>query len=360
MDSPTRWHPVRGRGMLTVGQLSIDRTTGGVSMDRKAVIEQLGQDAFTSEPSGDRALKFVTCFRAHMLNHLTQAVKSAEEGLKVDLGPLRKRVEALDPNTPLAPTAFTGLTMLSQALASGNVTRVVDAVQALRTTSDAEWTDAQFRVESILTERWEEGFVASARGETVEGRDPDERIMRPVLDPDPGPRFRAVDEALGVLTQVDPPLAAEFHEVVTRVKLFAGRGYLGLSSPAAFGAVYIRLPDTDPLPYFLEHLVHEQSHLYLNTMMALDPLLVNPGEPAAAPLRPDPRPMFQVLHATFVLGRNVRLGRRLLADPARSAFGASVEELEEKYAEGHATLSGSATFTDLGKQVFESLEEPRG
>jgi HEXXH motif-containing protein len=105
--------------------------------------------------------------------------------------------------------------------------------------------------------------------------------------------------------------------------------------------------------------VHEGAHLYLNTLMALDPLLENPMETASAPLRPDPRPLFQVLHATFVLGRNVRFGRRLLADPARSAFAASVEQHEEKYAEGYASIRDSGRFTDLGRQVFESLEEPR-
>jgi len=328
-------------------------------MDRQSVIEQLGQDAFTSEPSAERARNFVTCFRAHMLNHLLQSVRSAEEGLKIDLAPLRTRIERLDPNTRLSPAAFAGLTLLTQALASGNVTRVTDALQALRTTTDAEWTDAEFRVESILTERWEEGFVASARGEAIEGQAADERIMRAVLDADLTPRSKPVDEALSILGQVDPDLAAEFHEVVTRVKLFVGRGFLGLSSPAAFGAIFIRSPDTDPLPYYVEHLVHEGAHLYLNTLMALDPLLENPMETASAPLRPDPRPLFQVLHATFVLGRNVRFGRRLLADPARSAFAASVELHEEKYAEGYASIRDAGRFTELGRQVFESLEEPR-
>ncbi len=56
--------------------------------------------------------------------------------------------------------------------------------------------------------------------------------------------------------------------------------------------------------YFLDHITHETSHLVLHTLMNVDPLITNGhAQRFDAPIRPDPRPLYGIYHATFVLSR---------------------------------------------------------
>ena len=313
---------------------------------------------FTAEPSRTRARELHLSYRGMMRRQFLQAVSAAAEGLRLDLAPLSHRVEALAPDDRLSPLAYASLTRLTEALSSGDITRVMDQLQALSILPEQQLRDAEFRVEPVLTEAWETHFIESVRNDPLDGTVEKVRIIRPLVGQDPGVAIAACTEALGLLAEVDPELHAEFLEYVNRVKLFAGRGYLGFSSPAAFGAIFIRNPETEPVPHFFEHLVHELSHLDLNVLMAHDPLLRNSSAEGPAPLRADARPLYQVLHATYVLSRNVRATRRLVAQHPELGYEATLREFEEKYAEGVRSVRAQAEFTELGEQLFGTLEPP--
>lgn len=314
------------------------------------------RDAFTAEPSAERARNFHTHNRAMMLDHFVDALQSAAEGLKINLDHLLDSIERLDPIESMSPAAYLRLTHLTEALNSGDVTRVMDALQAIRRTTHKEFTDSRFRIDSILSEHWEQIFVDNARQDPVEGLDETQRIMRPILETDLSGHLAGINDALDLLRDVDTQLALEFDEIVSRIKLFIGRGYLGLSSPAAFGAIYVRVPHEDPMAYFLEHLVHELSHLYLNTIMIHDPLLKNPMDKSVSPLREGQRPLYQVLHATFVLGRNVRVSRRVVQNHPELGLERHLEAFETQYSEGYNVIQYDAQLTDLGRQFLETME----
>jgi len=313
---------------------------------------------FTSEPSAARARQFHASYRGLMRQHFLQAVSSAAEGLQLDLAPLSHRIAALAPEDRLSPAAYTALTQLSEALSSGDVTRVTDQLQALSILPEQELRDDTFRIEPVLTEPWETPFIESVRNDPLDGFEEKVRLIRPLVGRDSRAEVAACAEALELLAEVDPELHAEFLEYVNRVKLFSGRGFLGFSSPAAFGAIFIRLPETERVPHFLEHLVHELSHLGLNVMMAHDPLLRNAAAEGPAPLRADARPLYQVLHATYVLNRNVRVTRRVVARHPELGYEATLRDFEEKYAQGLLAVRERAEFTELGEQLFATLEPP--
>lgn len=311
---------------------------------------------FTVEPSAIRARELHVSYRKFMQKHFLEAVAAAGKDLQLDLSPLSGRIEELSASERLSPAAYVALTTLTEALHSSDSTRIIDQIQALSIMPDHELRDAEFRIQSVLTEHWETPFIESVRGVPIEGREDEARGVWPPLGRDPVPEIAACERALGLLEEVDQELAGEFHEYVCRVKLFVGRGYLGFSSPAAFGAIFIRLSESDPVEHFLEHLVHECSHLGLNVLMAHDPLLLNPTDQETAPLRDDPRPLYQILNATFVLGRNVRVTRRLTERHPELGDGAALHRFEEKYREGFRTLQARAEFTDAGQRLFQSLE----
>ena len=149
---------------------------------------------------------------------------------------------------------------------------------------------------------------------------------------------------------------AEIVSHVSLIKLFTGRGIEGLSSPKAFGAIWLRMPEAgEEIPWFLEHLVHECSHLHLNALLAFDPLLTNPNDIHQAPIRPDPRPLFQVLHGTFVLARNRRVHRRLVERHPDLGLEPALCRFEEQCASGVAVVTESMQPTPRGRRLLDSL-----
>jgi HEXXH motif-containing protein len=111
------------------------------------------------------------------------------------------------------------------------------------------------------------------------------------------------------------------------------------------------------LAWFLEHLVHECSHLHLNPLFSLDPLLYNPNEIHLAPIRPDPRPMFQILHGTFVLATNCRVHARLCERFPELNLQPALEKFYEQFQRGIAVVEGCMKPTPRGALLLQSLSE---
>lgn len=110
--------------------------------------------------------------------------------------------------------------------------------------------------------------------------------------------------------------------------------------------------------YFLDHVTHETSHLVLHTLMNIDPLITNGhAERFDAPIRPDPRPLYGIYHATFVLSRITRVLARLARRDPRPPILASRDRQHARFCKGAATITSHADLTPLGKQVLDSCRE---
>src|SRR5206468_121331 len=65
--------------------------------------------------------------------------------------------------------------------------------------------------------------------------------------------------------------------------------------------------ENNPVPYYLEHIVHECAHQHLFALQLIDPVVLNDkNELFDAPIRLQKRPMDGIFHACFVLARMVR------------------------------------------------------
>ncbi len=169
-----------------------------------------------------------------------------------------------------------------------------------------------------------------------------------------------VQSAWDLISAMDPEMGEELRTFVARIYLFQGRTVVGLTSPRFHGAMFLSasLDPGDPT-YYVEHLVHESSHMRLNTLIAFDPLVRN-GDVAAfeAPIRPDKRPMLGVLHATFVLFRIVRVLSRC-ADHAKVGdyhrWVAATAAARARLEKGLDVLNKHADFTDWGRRLVASM-----
>lgn len=321
-----------------------------------AELTLVGSDCFTAVPAPKQVKLVLVSYKSLMKHQLLNSLDSASEGLNIDLSHITNRIRQFDVSSRFSPAIFSALSQLTEALCSGQVTDVLDVLQDFQITSDEDFLDGNFRIGSVLTEPWEKPFIKDVRQQKIKGVHEQKLVLNPIIATDTSEYSDSIRKALKLLKLVEPKLRKEFDEIVTRVKLFGGKGYFGLSSPAVFGAIFIRLPVKNHVAYFLEHLVHELSHLTLNATMAHDPILENPFEMNQAPLRPDSRPLFQILHATFVLSRNVSVSRKVVARFPELGFQSQLVHFEEKFFEGYSTLEKTARFTPMGRQLFQSMQ----
>jgi HEXXH motif-containing protein len=181
------------------------------------------------------------------------------------------------------------------------------------------------------------------------------------------PAFAAgVAEAFSLLEQADAALAAEIRALIVLVigsePVSPASSFGGVTSLTLWGAITLNTElHRTPLE-IAEGLVHEGAHTLLFGYAVDERLVRNPdSQRFASPLRPDPRPMDGVFHATFVCARLYLLYRRLLERRPQALPGFDPWALENKMAQvasrfddGARLIADKAGLTPLGEKVLRS------
>lgn len=178
--------------------------------------------------------------------------------------------------------------------------------------------------------------------------------------PEVAPIVANMAEGLNLLRRLAPESASEVEAVLDAVTLVTGRRFVG-GSDIWYQGVAVLNPDVDWSPTtYTDHLVHEGAHLLLHAVNELNPLLRNPDAMgAASPIREDPRPLYGILHSTFVFMRLVMFFRR-----AAQAIG-SDEALFRLHRhllgfyKGLTEIERFADFTPSGSRLFRGMLEAR-
>jgi HEXXH motif-containing protein len=165
------------------------------------------------------------------------------------------------------------------------------------------------------------------------------------------PGFAAgVAEAFSLLEQTDAALAVEIRALIVLVIGWApvspALSFGGVTSLTLWGAITLNTElHRTPLE-IAEGLVHEGAHTLLFGYAVDERLVRNPdSQRFASPLRPNPRPMDGVFHATFVCARLYLLYRRLLERRPQALPG---------FADGARLIADKAGLTPLGEKVLRS------
>lgn len=314
----------------------------------------VNQRWFTARPDARFARQMGVVWRQYWQGCAKAAISSAAESLSICLDELISRVDGIDPTLQLSPRLFVRLAKLMDRMGKQDVSGVMDTIQSWIIDPPNSWHAAQMSIESVANHEWETLLLDEIRATRISGSSPLE--CYPLLFRDLGPYQAALKDALRLIKSVDRGMSSEILEHVSVVKLFQGRGIEGLSSPKAFGSVWINIPDEkQALVWFLEHMVHECSHLNLNILMAFDPLMENPYEVHQAPIRPDPRPLFQVLHGTYVLSRNCRIHARLHREFPHLNLDAKLQLFRNQLQAGLDVICKHMKPTPAGKRLLQSL-----
>jgi len=201
--------------------------------------------------------------------------------------------------------------------------------------------------------------------------DPNPQDAVPLLAEPPAVLWRSfpdkVAHALDILNVADPSLAAELRSLTIEVICAApptvvdARPFGSASSFMLWGALLINaVRYTDALAV-LEALVHEGAHQLLFAHSIEEPLVTNAlSERYASPLRPDPRPMDGVYHATFVTAR-VHYATNKIRQALSPTFApADVKTIDDKlgvlkdlYFGGLDTVQRHGKLTATGQRIIE-------
>jgi hypothetical protein len=168
-------------------------------------------------------------------------------------------------------------------------------------------------------------------------------------------------QTLSLIEVADPSFAQEIQALISTIFLVNSPTGVGATSPKFFGAVYVTLPPDDlisgRLLLLVDNLVHETSHLYLNTLLLHDPLVLNHSEPFFSPVRKTLRPMIGIYHAMFVFSRVIRVLKKILEmnlHPDHLLNKKIINGTLKVYEDSYKIIDQHAKLTELGKKIHQT------
>lgn len=209
---------------------------------------------------------------------------------------------------------------------------------------DDEWEDCARREAELMTQR---DFGRASVFKAV----PDRTLANNVA---------CIAAALSQLASVFPEMHAEFSVHVRCIRLFDGAVTMGFTDERMFGAMLLRIPAShvDPVFYYIEHIVHETSHMHLNALMAKERIVLNDStERFESPIRPDPRPMIGVFHAAFVTSRIVQALLKSLRCTGNTSLLPPLAESADELIRGHREISRFGSISDYGMPILREMGE---
>jgi hypothetical protein len=174
---------------------------------------------------------------------------------------------------------------------------------------------------------------------------------------------------LDLLRRGAPEIADEFLAIVHQLVLLeptdpnARYNFDGGSSYQLWGALALNVEKPKPVVSMAETIAHESAHSFLFGHTIEEALVKNPDDELfRSPLRPDPRPMDGIYHATFVTARMHYALDRLIGWGGLSAedreFAAAERASDaQKFRDGLAIVDASADLSSTGRTLLRSAAE---
>jgi hypothetical protein len=165
----------------------------------------------------------------------------------------------------------------------------------------------------------------------------------------------SLNAALDLLSQLWPEASSEVQSSVAVINGFVSDRVIGFTDIHSHGAVFLRTDDiARPPGYLAEEILHEASHIRFNAKLADTPLFVDNGHVFQSPLRPDPRPVFGVMHQVFVLARLVVFLSRAVGEGIREI--SDLDAARRNLASGLSELRAHANISADGDALLTSIE----
>lgn len=327
-------------------------------------MENLPLEYYSYNPNREFIKEINLSLKKKLTDSLKECIKSATEGLNINLLFLIEKINKLDVNKKFSSEIYFIYSKILEMLRYGTNEQIEDTIREIINFDINNVYFKEHKIESILTENWEREVIWGMRNEIREGREikENEMVLKPLLTEDIENYKEQITQAIKMIEKYDPDLYAEFKEYVYAIKIFVGDYMIASSSFDTFGTIFISTPpeNRDPVLFYLEHLAHELSHLHLYALMGDDKIVLNsPQKTYRSPIRPDPRPMHGIFHAVFVLARLNRLFKRILSNEKIPELEKRFQKDREDFLDGLKTVKKYSKLTEKGKHLIKTFDEIR-
>lgn len=303
-------------------------------------------------------------YKKSLLDSLDKLISYAAEELEIDTLPILNILKNLNNNLPafLTPWSYYIYFKLRSAMMSDSVQSVKNIISNLNIKPIDCFQQQARSVQPAFSESWEQGIfneeVLASFGKNDYNPLPPCQQQFASLDME-------VKKAINLIHIIDAPMATEINSLIATIKLLHNHSTLAATSPKFFGAIYLSIPmghlKIHQHLVLVDHLVHETSHLYLNSILIHDPLVLNDENARfSSPIRKDSRPMLGIYHAVFVLSRVIRILKMIdqfnLYHDADFLNQCTIKFIKQ-YEIGFETIKKHGILSDLGQGIFLSTRE---
>jgi len=327
---------------------------------------KINDKLFTGDSSNKDDLKLIhQSMQNNFKEELVSLICIAEEYfVGLDLKEIKDDILRINTNESLNPFIFSAYQNLVESLESKDVKQIQDSLIILAEGKNKLSNSYNFLIRSfdltIFADHSMSRFILGSGGpRTIDG---EIAVMEQCTKEELDNLKVFIEKAISIIKENDEGLFSEFNEYVRALVLFDGSVVTGATSIRSFGNIYLRFPkkelsEIEKIMYFVEHIAHETSHLHLHALMVHDVMILNTlAEKYEAPIRPDPRPMFGIFHATFVLTRMIRVFESWISRESSAEVSRRLDTFKGMHDKGRSVISEHGKLTTIGTLVFESLK----
>ncbi|MGE0231555.1 MAG: HEXXH motif-containing putative peptide modification protein [Flavobacteriaceae bacterium] len=241
--------------------------------------------------------------------------------------------------------------------------RLEEAATLARELLAATGEEPEFKIEPYDRETLGEDFERFPR--LLFAEDGENLRMGPI-----GPQLFAETKerlatALALLAEVDAKSHQEIHDLW--VRLYVARGsdkpnalsFGGVTSFMVWGGGFMNADAFKPVWTAAQFLVHEITHALLFAISTSDPLVRNPLDKSyKSPLRPEPRPMDGIFHATVVCARMIDFNRMCIDQNrldarSRDEMARQIPDLARRFHDGVDVVRREGMLSDRASLLIE-------
>jgi hypothetical protein len=310
--------------------------------------------------------------RAKIKKSFIELIQEAQRKLDQDLG--LHQIEALDCAQRFSPFLYFNYFLLLEGMLEQNIKKVKEIGPYLRNFNINKYYSLSLIIEdkeNELIAEYQKKYSLKSEGKKVIF----ERVSPQLYEQAKNYIF----EVLTIIDKTNTNLFNEINELISVIQIFKEYSSGASSSLQYFGMIIMRcshLPSPQQqLLHFFDTLVHESSHIFLNLLMAFDPIILNSHEIYLSPARQTPRPLKGIFHAHFVFLRLIfmyQLAEEFLAEPneqkhySKEDFEYPIGKLpylfylrlnayKEKLKESELIISQHAQLTEFGAKFMKCL-----
>ncbi|STX50198.1 HEXXH motif domain [Legionella busanensis] len=324
---------------------------------------------------GKTHIKVMHCYlRKRTRKSFLELILAAEKGLNANFNLLLKKINSLDVNKHFSPMLYFYYYSVLEALYGQKKDEVDNLCHLLN-----EFSIDNFYIQEFLIDNDQNNPIIENQLNYVRSVSNKIETFEQLSTTEYDLAKKQIAKVFSVIKKTNKKLYNEIQEILAVLHISKGIFFAtAATSLKYFGMIILRykLLDSEEQQflYFFDSIIHETSHVFLNLLMTIDPIILNSTELYHSPARNVLRPLKGIFHAHFVFFRLIvmyRLAEDYLIDIKHSGhhenysnrpirdlpyfYQDRLNAYHIKFKQGEEILLKHAKLTEFGAAFLHSL-----